>query len=147
MSDRRPHSSLRARLCHAHALRILFIGIIVGFVLILPGFADAQNTGLVAAYSFDENSGTTVADASGNGNSGTIFGATWSAQGKFGSALSFDGVNDRVTASPVTLGPSFTLMAWVLNPTNEGYETIMTVGSNRDLYLGNGVIAFYDGGA
>ena len=29
-------------------------------------------TGLVAAYSFDEGSGTTAADASGNGNTGTI---------------------------------------------------------------------------
>ena len=34
-------------------------------------------TGLVAAYAFNEGSGTTVADASGNGNTGTLSGATW----------------------------------------------------------------------
>ena len=33
--------------------------------------------GLVAGYSFDAGSGTTVADVSGNGNTGTITGATW----------------------------------------------------------------------
>ena len=37
--------------------------------------------------------GTPVADISGNGNTGTISGATWTA-GKFGQALSFDGIND-----------------------------------------------------
>ena len=36
----------------------------------------AGNPGLVAAYSFDEGTGTTVHDASGNGNNGTISGAT-----------------------------------------------------------------------
>ena len=46
---------------------------------------------LVAAYSFDEGAGSTAADASGNGNTGTIVNATWSSAGKFGSALSFSG--------------------------------------------------------
>ena len=39
--------------------------------------------GLVAGYSFDAGSGTTVADVSGNGNTGTITGATWVA-GRYG---------------------------------------------------------------
>src|SRR5262249_27498968 len=46
--------------------------------------------GLVAAYAFDEGSGTTVADASGNGNTGTVVGAAWSTSGKFGNALVFN---------------------------------------------------------
>ena len=40
--------------------------------------------GLVAAYGFDEASGTTVTDASGTGNTGTIFQATRSTTAKFG---------------------------------------------------------------
>lgn len=36
--------------------------------------------GLVAAYSFNEGTGITAADSSGNGNTGSIQGATWSAQ-------------------------------------------------------------------
>src|SRR5207247_99778 len=38
--------------------------------------------GLVAAYSFNAGTGTTLADVSGNGNNGTISGATWSVAGK-----------------------------------------------------------------
>ena len=47
--------------------------------------------GLVAAYGFDEGSGTTVTDASGNGNNGTITNATWATTGKYGKALQFNG--------------------------------------------------------
>lgn len=55
------------------------------------GFATDANT--VALYRFDEGTGTSFADSSGNGLHGTISGATWTT-GLFGSALSFDGVND-----------------------------------------------------
>src|SRR5206468_204807 len=54
--------------------------------------------GLVAAYSFNQGSGATALDASGNGNNGTISGATWTSQGRYGSALSFDGVTALVRA-------------------------------------------------
>src|SRR5579871_6361430 len=52
--------------------------------------------GLVAAYNFDEGTGTTVHDASGNGNNGTLVNATWSTSGKYGDALSFNGSNAMV---------------------------------------------------
>ena len=48
--------------------------------------------GLVAAYGFDETTGTTLTDVSGQSNHGSISGATWTTSGKYGSALSFDGV-------------------------------------------------------
>src|SRR5439155_14977083 len=38
--------------------------------------------GLVAAYGFNDGSGTVVNDASGNGNNGIINGATWTTSGK-----------------------------------------------------------------
>ena len=53
--------------------------------------------GLVAAYGFDAGSGTTAVDSSGKGNVGSVSGPVWSAAGRYGSALSFDGVNDWVT--------------------------------------------------
>ena len=62
----------------------------------------APPVGLVAAYGFDEGTGTTVADTSGNGNTGTVAGPTWTI-GKFGAALSFDG---RTTGSRPRLEPS-----------------------------------------
>ena len=73
-------------------------------------------TGLVAAYGFDEGSGGGTGDASGAGNAGTVAGATWSTAGRFGGALSFDGVNDRVTApdaNSLDLTSGMTLEAWV----------------------------------
>ena len=44
-------------------------------------------------YAFNEGSGSTVADLSGNGNVGTLSGASWTTAGKFGSALAFNGSN------------------------------------------------------
>jgi len=52
--------------------------------------------GLVASWHFDEGSGTTAYDSSGNNNDGTIYGATW-INGKFGKALNFDGTDDYVS--------------------------------------------------
>src|SRR5207244_3790164 len=72
--------------------------------------------GLVAAYGFNEGSGTVVNDASGTGNNGTINGATWTTSGKYGNALTFNGTNARVTinnAASLQLTSGMTLEAWV----------------------------------
>jgi chitodextrinase len=74
--------------------------------------------GLVAAYGFEEGSGSTVADRSGNGNTGTLSNASWSTDGKFGGALSFNGTNAWVSiadSASLRLGSAMTLEAWV-NP-------------------------------
>jgi hypothetical protein len=71
---------------------------------------------LVAAYSFNEGSGTTVTDASGHNNTGTISGATWTTAGKFGGALVFNGTSAKVTipdAPSLRLTTDMTLEAWV----------------------------------
>lgn len=91
--------------------------------------ASASTGGLVAAYNFEEASGTTVVDASGQGNHGTISGATRTTSGKFGSALSFDGVNDWVTvndANSLDLTNGMTLAAWVYPTTTmSGWRTVV----------------------
>jgi hypothetical protein len=57
-----------------------------------------------------------------------------------------NGTTTRARAtSSVTLSGPFTYEAWVLNPAFASYETIVTVGSNRDLYLLGGVVTFYAG--
>ena len=75
----------------------------------VPNFSGYSNTatattagsggtpGLVAAYGFDEGSGVSVADSSGNGITGAVANGSWSAAGKFGKALSFNGTSSRVT--------------------------------------------------
>lgn len=71
---------------------------------------------LVAAYGFDEGSGTTAADESGNGNTGAILGPTWTTSGKYGNALEFNGTNAWVwinDSQSLHLTNAMTLEAWV----------------------------------
>ena len=78
----------------------------------------APANGLVAAFGFEEGSGTTASDASGRGNHGVASGAAWTATGRHGGALSFDGVDDWLTvadSSSLDLSTAMTLEAWV-NP-------------------------------
>ena len=82
---------------------------------------------LVAAYSFDAGSGTTLADVSGRGHNGTIAGAAWSTAGRNGGALSFDGVNDMVTVADTAaldLTNAMTLEAWVRPSTTNRWRTV-----------------------
>jgi VCBS repeat-containing protein len=83
--------------------------------------------GLVAAYSFNEGSGTALIDRTGLGRTGTVSGATWSTAGRNGGALSFDGVNDVVTIadhSSLDLTTGMTLEAWVRPSTVSGWRTV-----------------------
>jgi hypothetical protein len=85
--------------------------------------------GLVAAYGFEEAAGTQVVDSSGVGNPGTTSGPTRTTSGRFGAALTFDGVNDWVTvndANSLDLTTAMTLEAWVF-PTvaPSGWRTIV----------------------
>jgi hypothetical protein len=96
---------------------------------------DDGATGLVAAFGFEEAAGTSTADKSGAGNNGTIAGATWSAAGKTGNALSFDGVNDRVS---IPDGASLdvtrmTIEAWVRPTTLTGWRTVLLKEGNDAL--------------
>ena len=85
-------------------------------------------TGLVAAYGFDEASGLSVTDSSGTGNTGTISGATRSASGKYGGALSFDGLNDLVSiadSNSLDLTTGMTLEAWVQPTAINDWRTVL----------------------
>jgi Concanavalin A-like lectin/glucanases superfamily/Domain of unknown function (DUF6531) len=84
--------------------------------------------GLVAAYGFEEGTGSTVADLSGSGNSGSISGASWSTSGKYGNALDFDGSNDKVTvpdSDSLDLTDGMTLSAWVKPDATTGWRTVL----------------------
>jgi hypothetical protein len=72
--------------------------------------------GLVAAYGLSEGAGPTIADSSGNGNAGLISGATWTSDGIYGNALSFNGTNAWVNipdSASLDLTWGMTLEAWV----------------------------------
>jgi Concanavalin A-like lectin/glucanases superfamily/Abnormal spindle-like microcephaly-assoc'd, ASPM-SPD-2-Hydin len=81
--------------------------------------AAAATPGLVAAYGFNEGSGAVISDSSGSGNKGTASNTSWSSNGKFGAALSFNGTNSWVTipdSASLDLTNGMTLEGWV-NPT------------------------------
>jgi hypothetical protein len=117
---------------------VLFLGSLMAMLTcVLPACAADITTGLVGWWKFDEGSGTQANDSSGNGNTGTIAGATWTA-GKLGQALSFDGVNDAVDLGDNYdfPGQSFSVCAWA-NPdagSNTGY-IIGKYDGSQGLYL------------
>lgn len=112
------------------------------FLAVFPTFSTAivhAQTGPIAAYSFSEGTGLSTADASGNGKTGTLInGPTWTVAGKYGNALSYDGINDYVSI-PSTLDVAalpFTLSAWV-NPSN--YNDYGTIITKRTTYSPSGM--------
>ncbi|AGA31260.1 DUF4082 domain-containing protein [Singulisphaera acidiphila] len=88
--------------------------------------ATGTTSGLVAAYGFNEGTGTTVTDVSGHGLNGVIVNATWTTAGRFGDALSFNGTNAMVTVnenSLLDLTNGMTLEAWVKPVALNGWTT------------------------
>jgi hypothetical protein len=95
----------------------------------------------VAAYTLDEGEGETAQDAFET-HDATVEGAKW-AEGKYGSALEFDGENDCLTVSAATdleLREDFTLEAWVDPQTSQKEAPIFFKeaegGSSYSLYAG-----------
>ena len=101
----------------------------IGLSVALASHARAQAAGPSAAYAMDEGTGSVVGDRSGNGNVGTLTnGPVWTT-GRFGAALQFDGVDDRVRipdSSSLDLTSAATFEAWVF-PTAvpTGWRTIL----------------------
>ena len=91
--------------------------------------AAAPELGLVGAWGFSEGSGGTTADGSGNGNTGTITGATWTTQGRYGNALSFNGTSNVVrvpSSASLNLTTGMTLSAWIRPTASQGgWRTIL----------------------
>jgi hypothetical protein len=100
--------------------------------------ATSSGAGLVAAYNFNEGSGSTLSDRTGNGHNGTITGATWNTQGRFGGALAFNGSNQWVTVSPTSalnLTTGMTLEAWIYPTVNNGVrDIVIKEGASVDIY-------------
>ena len=95
---------------------------------------DDGASGLVAAYNFDEGTGTTAADSSGNGLTGDISGAVWAA-GRNGNALAFDGANDWVTVNDANALDltRVTISAWVRPSAHTPWTTVVLKETSGDL--------------
>jgi hypothetical protein len=89
----------------------------------------------VAYWKFNEGYGTTVYDSAGN-NNGTINGASWTNDGKFGKGLSFDGVDDYVGISNnISINPdsAITVSTWI-KPTSLSSEVHLVRKGSPDQY-------------
>ncbi len=70
---------------------IYLISFVLVLGLVLTSVAKAADPDLVAYWKFDEGSGTTAVDSTGNGNDGIFVGDPKWVPGKLGGALEFDG--------------------------------------------------------
>ena len=76
-------------------------------------------TDYIGYWPLDATTGTTAIDASGNGNNGTVNGASWSASGRINGCLVFNGVNNSVQiTNPVC--NDFSVAFWVKTTQNTG---------------------------
>ena len=97
--------------------------------------------GLVAAFAFDEGTGSTSSDNwSGFGHVAAINGASWTPQGRYGNALSLDGANDWITVNDhaaLDLTGGLTIEAWVYPEALGQWRTIAAKedGSQLAWYL------------
>lgn len=74
----------------------LTILIFIGFVFTGIGYAEIDPETCIGMWLFDRGAGDVASDSSGNGNDGDLIGGPDWVEGKFGKALEFDGVDDRV---------------------------------------------------
>ncbi len=121
-----------------HRFFHLVVAALAASCLAWAGPARAQTNHVAGLWHFDEGSGGSAYDSSGNGNTGTLAGPTWSTNFKFGDpgaadALSFDGTDDYVDVPVLTGGSlditgSLTLGVWVNVTANTtgGYQELIT---------------------
>src|SRR5512134_1849418 len=100
--------------------------LLTALVLLGSGVGEAQAQ-LVAAYGFNEGTGTTTANLAG-GSNGTLTSTTWSTAGQVGNALSFNGTTSRVNvadSAAIDLTTGMTLEAWVFPTSLTGTRTVI----------------------
>ena len=118
---------------------ICLISLVLVLGLVLTSTAKAAESDLAGYWKFDEGSGTTAHDSSGNENDGTLVGGAQWVAGNFGGAIQFNGSNAYVTASHIPLDSrSFTVTMWV-NPVLYTSEQIVfsqgTSGTDAEMHF------------
>jgi hypothetical protein len=90
-------------------------------------------TDYIGYWTLDETNGVIADDSSGNGNNGTVNGATWSSNGKVNGCLNFNGVNNSVQVNN-DVSNDFSISFWV--------KTTQTGGSGQ-WWQGRGLVDGY----
>jgi hypothetical protein len=126
---------------------------IVGATLLATATPAGAATGPVASWRFDEGSGISASDSSGNGNSGTLQGGVSWVTGKRNWALLFDGSTGvvRVPTSASLEPQAMSVSAWVRRSGSPGQfryvlgkGSLACISASYGLYSGpGGGLAFY----
>ena len=97
-------------------LRVTFVLSLCALLIIAHlSIANVAEDGLVAYWPFDEGKGKEATDVTGNGHDGEFNDDPKWVEGKFGTALEFDGENDYVIVADdpaFAIEENITLMAW-----------------------------------
>jgi len=98
-------------------------------------------TGLIGWWKFDEGSGSTATDSSGNSNTGTEYNSPSYVSGKIGSyALSFNGTSQYVdvpNSSSLQITGNLTISFWINNITSDAnYNTVVSKGNVNEYEIG-----------
>ncbi|MDE0318197.1 MAG: LamG domain-containing protein [Candidatus Poribacteria bacterium] len=115
-------------------ITMTFVLIFLAAFVALPVFAQNVIDGLVAYWAFDEESGDTASDSSGNGHHGKLVGdPQWTKDGKFGGALEFDQTQDEVNVPfhKDLNQETFTICAWA-NAASGGTGHRAVISSRAD---------------
>ena len=123
--------------------KIILFSLLFAVLCITTKAQSNLTTGLVAYYPFNGNAN----DESGNGNNGTVNGATLTTDrfGNVGKAYSFDGVNNNIVLNQPFLTGKFSLSVWLkVSSTQTGYHG--SIFSNGLLHgnWGNGFHAYIE---
>ena len=106
----------------------------LALLLVAGGMASAQPEGLVGHWPFDEGSGTTAFDNTGNGNDGIFNGDPQWVAGQIGGALELDGDGDFLDCgnNPILdITGDITVACWVKIPLfDTTWQAIVTHGDS-----------------
>ncbi len=91
---------------------------------------------VVAQYDFNETSGSTAADLSGNGQQANVNGGSWGV-GRNGNALLLNGTATYASlpGGLVSSVNDFTIAAWVRVNTHNGWARLFDFGAGTDRYM------------
>ncbi len=96
-----------------------------------------DGTGLVAWYQFNESSGSTAIDSSGNNNHATLVnGPTW-VTGQSGNAVNLDGTDDYISMPTGIISSlnDFTIASWVQLDTIGNWQRLFDFGTGTSVNM------------
>ena len=109
----------------------------LSLVAVNSSYAEIDQSDVVGIWLFDDGTGNTAMDSSGNNNHGTIVNAPVWVDGRFGGALGFDGTSNCVNTGQQLLNGvrEFTVVAWV-KPGNITANRVGVIGQNDTVEFG-----------